>query len=287
MLKKLTRREFIKRYLFYSIIFSSFFIYEDEVLAYAPSKIVIENVDLEIDNLPAGFKNFKIAQLSDLHLSNIVKPWLIQKTVAMTNELKPDLIVITGDLANDLKYLKECCYLLCKLKAPYGIYAVTGNWEVAYGLKDSKAIIRGSYMKLLDNKTEYIKKNGDTICLSGVDDDKARGFTLEKTYQGVDNKFVKILLCHNPYILAKIKKAKKRIDIVLSGHTHGGQVVYPVVGALKLPTAHGLEFRSGFYEYNNSRVYINRGIGVVKVGFRVNCPPEITLFNLKRSKNKT
>jgi predicted MPP superfamily phosphohydrolase len=283
MNQKLTRRNFLKYYLFYTAIFTGFVFYNEAAAGYKPTKIVIEKRKIVINNLPETFNGFTIAQISDLHLGETVEPWLIQKTVDLTNKLKPDCIVITGDMANNFEYLKECFHYLNKLKAPYGVFAVTGNWEEkAIGHQKTVDAMKSKTIDLLENESVYIQKNKDCIHLAGINDDYAKGNALGKLYENVNKTTVKILLSHNPYVVANIDKAKKPIDIILSGHTHGGQVIYPIIGPVRLPTAYGLKFQSGFYTHKKTRVYVNRGIGVVHFPYRINCPPEITLFTLQK-----
>lgn len=279
---KLTRRNFIKYYIFFSILTASyFFFYENSTYAYRPPKIKVENVDIYIKNLPEDFNNFTIAQISDLHKGETVETWLIEKTVKETNKLKPDCIVITGDIANNIEELDKCLKILDKLKAQYGIYAVMGNWERSFGIQKVKTLFMQSKIKLLSNESVILKKKSASIYLVGLDDDGGIGNNINKTFNKLDNKRIKILLNHNPYIVANINKTDQQIDLILSGHTHGGQIIYPILGPVRVPKAFGLKFISGLYKHNNTQLYINRGIGVVHFPYRINCPPEITLINLK------
>jgi hypothetical protein len=280
---KITRRSFLKYLLVGSSITIGLNSFESYVYAYEPSKINVEKVNVTIPHLPKEFESFTIAQLSDLHRSKVVKKSLIDKTIKIVNALKPDCIVITGDLANNLIYLSDVMESINTLKAPFGVYIVMGNWERFYGDKESQLILRKSKVKLLYDQTIFFKINKQQICLAGVSDDGGIGSTLKKTFANVDDSYVKILLSHNPYITVNRHKAKKRIDLILSGHTHGGQIVYPFIGPIAIPTAFGKKYPAGMYYFDDSKLYVNRGIGVVTVPYRVNCPPEITLFSLKKS----
>lgn len=283
---KITRRNFLKYLFLCFIVFAALTVYESSVYAYEPSKIEIEKVNVTIPKLPEAFDGFTIAQISDLHRSKVVKKSLIDKTVQMVNDLKPDCIVITGDLANNLVYLSDVIVSLDTLSAPYGVYAVMGNWERFYGDKESQLILRKSKIKLLYDQVVSLKKGKQKLYLAGVSDDGGIGSTLKTTFSQIDDNYVKILLSHNPYIAVNRRKAEKRIDLILSGHTHGGQVVYPLIGPVAIPTAFGKKYPAGMYTFEDSKLYVNRGIGVVTVPYRVNCPPEITLFSLKKKKLK-
>ncbi|MEW5820384.1 MAG: metallophosphoesterase [Cyanobacteriota bacterium] len=276
---KLTRRNFLKLSLATCCSSSALYLSE-EAQAYKPSNIVVEKVNIKLNNLPEDFEDFSIAQISDLHRSEVVENDVISKTISKVNSLKPDLIVITGDIANNLNYLEDCIPGLKNLSAPEGTYIVGGNWERARGIKKSNNMIKNAGLNILDNRYKIISKGKKKIYLAGVDDDGGIGNTLESTFKNINDKALKILLSHNPYITVHLSKAKKPIDLVLSGHTHGGQVIYPFIGAIKVPRAFGKEYISGLYNLKNTRLYINRGIGVVCFPYRINCPPEITLFKL-------
>lgn len=283
---KITRRNFLK-YLFVGFTVSvGLTIFEPSIYAYDPPKIEIKKVSVFIPQLPKEFEGFTIAQVSDLHRSKVVKKSFIEKIVTMVNGLKPDCIVITGDLANNLVYLSDVMDCLNTLTAPFGVYAVNGNWERSYGDKESQSIIRKSKIKLLYDQTVFLKKGKQSICLAGVSDDGGIGSTLKKTFNNISDNSVKILLSHNPYIAVNRHKSEKRIDLILSGHTHGGQVVYPLVGPITVPKAFGKKYTAGMFYFKDSKLYVNKGIGVATVSYRINCPPEITLFSLKRKKIK-
>lgn len=282
--KKLSRRSFLKYSLVYSTVTANLLLAETDSFAYKPSKIVVEKKQIYLKNLPSDLENFTIAQISDIHRSELVEPWLIEKTIGLVSAQKADCIVITGDSGNNTAYLKDCFEQLKTLSAPFGVYAITGNWERNSGVKKSVDVIKTSKIIPLSDEYDVIEKNGSKIYLIGVDDDGGIGSNLESTFSNINDQHIKILLCHNPYIVASRKKALKRVDLILSGHTHGGQVVYPLIGALVVPTAFGLKMTSGLYNFEETLVYINRGIGVVKYPYRINCPPEITLITLKNKK---
>lgn len=249
--------------------------------AYKPTKIIIEKVDVLIKNLPDDFENLTIAQISDLHRSKIVEMELIDKTINIVNSLKPDIIAITGDLANSLDYLKETLEHLNTLSASIGTYVVLGNWENKINKETSITEIQKSRLTLLHNECKTIEKNNSKIILCGLQDDNGKGETLHKTMETVDNGLVKILLCHNPNIVENIDLSQKFIDLILSGHTHGGQVKYPIIGVFKC--AKRSKYLAGLYEVGHTQLYVNSGIGVSKFGYRINCPPEVTLITLKKT----
>lgn len=282
MTMKITRRKFLKYSLASSLVYSEFLLSEQVAEAYKPSKIVTEKHDIFINNLPKAFEGFTIAQISDLHNGMIVEPELIVKTIKLVNALSPDCIAVTGDFADGIAFLETCIPMMEELKAPHGVFTVMGNWEHAYGYKASVELFNKSSLILLNNKHTVLKKGKSSVYLLGVNDDKGKGNKLNATFQNLNNNRVKILLAHNPYVAVHKYKANKRIDLILAGHTHGGQVVYPFIGPVKLKECFGHRLVSGLYRFDDTQLYINRGIGVSTFPYRINCPPEITLITLKR-----
>lgn len=272
--------------IFFIIIYTSLLHFNSVVFAYRPSKIVIEKVDIYINKLPEDFENFTIAQISDLHLSDVVEKSLIEKTITKTNNLHADCIVITGDIANDYVYLKECLALLNNLSARYGVYIVPGNRERAIGLNKFKELLeKTNIIPLIDTST-LLKINDSEISLIGLSDNAKKAPALKNILNTLDASLVKIVCVHNPYVVYNLEDTETPIDLVLSGHTHGGQVVYPVLGAFKAQKVDGHKLVSGLYKFNNIQLYINRGIGVSRFNYRINCPPEITLITLRKEINQ-
>ncbi|MGD9581737.1 MAG: metallophosphoesterase [Vampirovibrionia bacterium] len=283
---KTTRKNCLNYFIIGILFIFTLVVLEPAVIAYEPYRIKVDKVDVDIPDLPSKFEGFTIVQVSDLHRSKVVKRPYIEQMIAMIKNLHPDAIVITGDLANNLLYLSDVVKTLDTLSAPYGVFVVLGNWEHYYGVNESIEVIKKSKLRLLFDKVVYLKKGDQKICLAGVSDDGGRGTTLKETYKKVDDKYVKILLAHNPYIVVNRHKSNRRIDLILSGHTHGGQVVLPFWGPIVVPRAFNKKYPSGMFYFDDSKLYVNRGIGAVTFPMRVNCPPEITLFTLKKEIKK-
>jgi predicted MPP superfamily phosphohydrolase len=258
------------------------------------SRIQVEQVPIRLKNLPEAFRGFKIAQLSDLHSSPLVDKEHLEQAVDLALAEKPDLIVLTGDFIGhglrghsqeihefDTQYLDNLVAALGRAKAPFGTFAVLGNHDFWSGPEVTQRIHQDfethAGIRVLRNQRVTLTKKEESIQLLGIDD-YWHTWNLRKTMRKVPKKSVKILLSHNPDINRQLKPSHK-IDLVLSGHTHGGQISFPFVGAPFSPTRDHRYLR-GLVRDGDRQTYITRGIGHLVVPIRFNCPPEVTLITL-------
>ena len=170
------------------------------------------------------------------------------------------------------------------LKAPYGVYGVLGNHD--FYTRDVNTVVKevnGCGIKLLRNENVTIQKNGSYFHLVGVDDigthDQA-DMAMTYALRGINDQVPKILMCHRPYFFDVAES--KGIALTLSGHTHGGQIVFFKMGSTIIaPARIASPYVSGLYTINESNMYVNRGLGTVGIPVRLNCPPEITKITLR------
>jgi predicted MPP superfamily phosphohydrolase len=208
------------------------------------------------------------------------------------NNLNSDLIFIPGDLTNTKKTeIHALNKAFRDLKAKHGIYGTLGNHDY-FSDPDyiAGAVSNESPIKMLRNRSEFININGKELCLIGVEDIRDSGAQknnviikyIDDTLEMTDKKYLempKILLCHKPYMFREI--ADKNIDLMLSGHTHGGQIVLAKLGNINLSIAATISsLISGHYKENDTNLYVSRGIGTVGFPLRLNCPPEVTQIKL-------
>ncbi len=253
---------------------------------------------IALKGLPAGFEGLTIAHLSDLHSSMIVSADLLKAAASLAMDAKPDLIVLTGDFVSgstkfisssvgryDRKYLDRMLSSLSSLKAPLGIFGVLGNHDFWSGPEATGEIINGFEKKLelkwLRNSSVKVKKGADSISLCGVDDYWEASCSLEKALAQT-GEGVRILLSHNPDINELIDGRRDRVELVLSGHTHGGQICLPLVGAPFLPSKFGSRYRHGLVRDGARQTYITAGVGHLLLPVRFLAPPEVTLLTLVR-----
>jgi len=198
--------------------------------------------------------------------------------------LKPDLIVLTGDfVSRESSNAEACGRALSSLRAPYGVYGVLGNHD--YWTRDVERVaraVRQAGVRILVNDSAQINVGGEAWWLCGLDDAWSGKPDLDSTLARVPDNGFRILLCHEPDFADRA--AGRSIPLQLSGHSHGGQVRLPGIGALLLPYL-GRKYPIGLQQVGNSHlhVYTNVGLGLVAPPVRLNCPPEVTHLTLAHS----
>lgn len=245
-----------------------------------PYQLGIERVEIALPRLPGAFDRLTIVQLSDLHLGPYVTEAHISQAVGMTNALKPDAVVLTGDLVNSSwHYIEPCIEIISKLEAPLGVYAVLGNHDYWVGfLNLMLSTLNKSGITLLRNQAVPVSRGRSTIYFVGVDDMWLHLGNVSHALSNVPANACKIALMHEPDFVDI--SARAEIDLQLSGHSHGGQVRVPFFGPLILPK-YGEKYPMGFYRVGNfTRLYTTRGVGLLPPAVRFNCPPEITHLTL-------
>ena len=244
------------------------------------SNAVVKKFKVSLKGLPEALKGFKIVQISDLHLGQMMTKKTLEQIVDQVNSLKPDLIAITGDLADGstAKLLNEANPLK-NLKAEKGIYFVTGNHEYYSGVENWTLAIDKMGIKVLNNENIKIRKEDDYFYLAGVTDHEGKNFGREhasdfkKALSGLENGKKKILLAHQP--IAVQKASEYGTDLVLAGHTHGGQI-WPFNYFVYLQQP----YLKGFYDYNGTKLYVNQGTGCWGPPVRLGSKNEITQITL-------
>jgi predicted MPP superfamily phosphohydrolase len=237
-----------------------------------------------IPNLPDVFKGFTIGVMSDIHSSVFMNKDDMSEYVSIMNSLNTDLVVVTGDMVNSqTEEVYPFAEAFSSLKADYGVYGVLGNHDFFTKNVDLVAKeIDGCGVKLLRNDAVKILKENSYLNLVGVDDigrNTDPNDYLTRALASVKNDLPKILLCHKPYYFENAREM--HIDLTLSGHTHGGQVVFGVVDRTPISLAAlASKYVAGLYHMGPSQLYVNKGIGSVGVPFRINCPPELTVITL-------
>lgn len=244
-----------------------------QALAEANS-ISVEYVRIFLKRLPKDFNSFRIIHLSDLHHSPFTKIEYLEKVIQIANSLSPDMFVLTGDyVSHEVEYIGPVAKALGKLKAEHGIYACLGNHDHWTNAELVIKELQNAGIKLLINQGLYFYLKNSRIWLCGVDDYMVGKADIKSALEGSEEDDFKLLLSHNPKLLRSA--ARNGIDLMLSGHTHGGQIRFKTQRKL-LPR----RLKSGLYKYGETQVYITRGIGTVVVPMRYQCPPEISLLEL-------
>jgi uncharacterized protein len=243
---------------------------------------------IAITNLPDPFHGYRIVQLSDIHLDEYTEPFFLERIVHDVNALAPDLVLLTGDFIThgSLTFIagghaiRRCSEILTTLTAPLR-YGVLGNHDVSFnGPLVVKALAEHG-TPVLVNQHIPIERNGARLWLCGVDDPGTSSPNLDLAIPAKPDGPV-LLMAHEPDYADQVVAHPRGplVDLILAGHSHGGQIRLPFLGPLILPPM-GSKYPEGHYRFNQMQLYVNRGIGTVGLPFRLNCPPEITVITLQ------
>jgi predicted MPP superfamily phosphohydrolase len=247
-----------------------------------PGWLVVEQIQVPIQNLEPALEGFKIVHMSDLHLHPYIQLPFVQEAVAMANQLNPDLVALTGDyVLESPDSIFELAPALAGLNPKYGIFATLGNhdhWTNATVVGEGLA---RAGIKVLHNEHITLDVHGTPLALAGVDDIWSGQPDLKTALAGVPAGSPTVLLAHEPDF-ADLSAEDGRVALQLSGHSHGGQVRLPGLGALILPYL-GQKYDMGLNQVKRMWIYTTRGVGLIGPPIRLNCPPEITEITLVRA----
>jgi predicted MPP superfamily phosphohydrolase len=257
---------------------------------------------LKFASLPEAFHGMRVVQISDVHIGSFMDKEPIRRAMQMIMDGKPDLILFTGDLVNDLSSeLDGFTDVLSMLNAPLGVYSVLGNhdygdyvaWnsmaDKAQNLDRLKNLQKQMGWKLLLNENVRIEKDGSFIQLIGIENWSAIGRfpkygDMEKAMQGVDESSFKILMSHDPsHWDHQVQRQYRSINLTLSGHTHGMQFGVEIPGFRWSPVQYVYKNWAGLYGEGEQRLYVNRGLGFIGYPGRVGILPEITVIELEKA----
>ncbi|MGA8491690.1 MAG: metallophosphoesterase [Terriglobales bacterium] len=262
----------------------------EDIVILEPNRPILRAVEVELARLPTAFDGFTIAQLSDFHYDErSAVP--IKAAVEIVNSLHPDLVVLTGDFVtvppfhrrfHSAKRATEaaepCADLLSQLRARLAILSVLGNHDVESDPRRITEILDSRGLPVLRNRSIPIEQAGSRIWLSGLDDVWEGDPDIQGTLRRVPNDEPVVLLVHEPDYADKA--VRYSIDLQLSGHSHGGQIWLPGIGAPWLP-ALARKYPRGIYRIGPLTLYTNMGLGTIRLPIRLNCRPEVTLFTLR------
>lgn len=254
--------------------------------------IELTHRDVFLPGLSPAFDGFRIAQLSDIHLDEFTEPFLLTDAIHHINSMNPDAVFITGDFVTygilPSKYAIgsawQCADLLRQLECPHR-YAVVGNHDVVLSRAAVIESLLANGITVLDNAYLPIERNGARFWLAGVDD-PVEGvpipeLAIPESIRNLPHEPI-VLLCHAPDYIDHLlpTPAGRALSLMLSGHTHGGQIRIPFIGAMALPPL-GRKYIEGLFRFGRLQLYVNRGLGTVGIPVRFNCPPEIALLTLR------
>jgi predicted MPP superfamily phosphohydrolase len=238
-------------------------------------------VSLTLPRLASSFDGYRIVQISDIHMDDWMTFERLKDIMELVNEQRADLIAITGDFVTySAKFdNEELIGALSMLRAPDGVIAVLGNHDHEIDPALIRRLIRKSGVLEVSNGFRTLRRGDDTLHLAGVDDLFARQARLHEVLTKLPVEGATILLAHEPDF-ADASASTGRFDLQLSGHSHGGQVRLPFIGAPYLPP-YGRRYPCGLYELDGMLLYTNKGLGMFPPHVRFLCRPEITVFTLR------
>ena len=246
------------------------------------SEPVVDRVQIQVKGLSPALEGFTIAVLADFHLYPFTQLELIEKAVVMANGLKPDLTVLLGDYVwHELEAIFDLAPVLAGLDAKHGVFASTGNHDYWTDIDVISGAMKEVGLPLFVNEGVPIMVGESELYLAILDDGWSGEPDMQATMQDMMPGATAVLISHEPDLADKYS-LDDRIALQLSGHSHGGQIRFPGVGALILPYL-AWKYDYGLYRVNEMWLYTNRGLGVTNEPVRFNCPPEVTEITLIRA----
>lgn len=266
-----------------------------ESFVFEPRFITVETVSVEINGLSPGLDGFTICQVSDVHHSPFVSLSYIEGVVEKASSLKPDLVVLTGDyIQGEKEYMAPAVKALSGIKSPRGTIAILGNHDYFTGVEYTRGVIASHGITLLENSHTIIEGKDGALCIAGTEDLLEGRPDAAASLEGVSTDVPRILLTHHPDYCEELPEGL-RVDLALAGHTHGGQVRIPFSIAPVVPSRYGQKYSGGLVTlrrpgppgpHGPTRVYVTKGVGVVDIPVRFNCPPELTLVRLRAKRSE-
>jgi predicted MPP superfamily phosphohydrolase len=255
-----------------------------------PRQLTITRRTLPIQNLPPSLQGLRLVQLSDIHHG----PWLtldfVHHIVAQTNALDPDLVLLTGDYVYDSpRYIQPAIAALAELRPRIGTLAVLGNHDWYEGGPLTRFECARHGIPLIDNTRviltadRKLTRSADVgLCFAGIGDLWEDEPNYDAALAHLPPSMPRLLLSHNPDAAEdpRFLRTRHRVDLMLSGHTHGGQVRLPIVGAPVVPSKYGQKYAAGLVQGPRCPVYVSRGLGLSGLPVRFAVPPEVVLLQL-------
>jgi len=246
-----------------------------------PYLIRVNEVDVVDGDIPEGFDGKTVVFAADIHCGPLFSVGRVRDVVSKINSIRPDIILLGGDyIYSDVKNIKPCVGELKNLKAPLGVYGVLGNHEHWADARLSGQALEEAGVKLLDNRAEWVGSAGGRIRVGGVGDLWTDYQNIAPTVEDAAAGDFVILLSHNPDYAWETTTDK--IDLMLSGHTHGGQVTLFGLWAPAKNTAHGGNYVSGMADIKGAKVFVTNGVGTTGLPLRFFARPEIVEITLLR-----
>ncbi len=278
----LTRRRFFGRFLIGASAVAA--IGSAEGLFLEPRNLVAEHIDIRLARLPQEFHGFRIAQISDIHFGPYMGKAGLERALQLARSFRPDLLALTGDFVSHpfggsngpigAHYAEPCADVLAAVTG-IPVLAILGNHDHWNNAAIVEGALQDRGIPVLRNRSIPLERGHNRIWVAGIDDALVEAADLDKALHDAFRNH--LLLAHEPDFADYA--ARFPVDLQLSGHSHGGQVRLPGIGALILPTL-ARKYPIGLNRVGSLQVYTNRGLGVINPPVRFYCPPEVTFVTL-------
>jgi uncharacterized protein len=286
MKQKFSRRDFLKMTGYISILSLAAGVGGVKYAMFVePDEVEVKETEIKLPRLSPKFSGYRVVQFSDLHMGGWMDGGRLRKVVDLVKKQQPDLVVITGDFFNgpvwneDLTHAaEELVVEFSQLTADVTTLGVLGNHDYWSDAGEARKALKRSGVIEIGNKFYSLERDGEQLHIAGVDDIWYGHDNLDEVLSTLPETGAAILLAHEPDFADK-SAGTGRFDLQLSGHSHGGQIVLPFIGAPVLPQL-GKKYPSGLYKVGDMWQYTNRGVGMADLPIRFNCLPEITVFTL-------
>lgn len=244
------------------------------------TKLVLEHHQLQFEQLPPSLDGLKIAHLSDFHFTGQLRVEYFQELMKLVNDQEPDLIFITGDLVDEVHCLDWIDSVFGKLNSRHGIFYVRGNHDLRIkDTLDMKQRLQHAGLQHAGGTWKTLEINGVPIAIAGNEIPWFSGAE-DLPIDPPSSVDFKILLSHSPDQMEWAEPYG--FDWMLAGHTHGGQIQFPIIGPIVAPSKFGVKYASGSFDLGSMMLHVSRGISGDEA-IRINCPPEISIFTLTSS----
>ena len=245
-----------------------------------PYNYLVSETGILIRNLPPAFEGFRITQLTDVHHSRILGIEEVRRVVDLAQQTRPDMFVLTGDYSTSYRrYIEPCAEALGALNAPEGVWAVLGNHDHYTDPELTTRSLQRHHIAVLNNAHTTLQRGSDAIQLSGIDDWTWNATDWTRAFSGLKTDTPTILLSHQPRVLDF--EQTNNVALILSGHTHGGQLKFPFVGAPARFATTDLKYARGLFRRGETQLYVSTGTGVIGLPLRFGVRPEIAVLRLR------
>ncbi len=238
--------------------------------------------DVSVKDFPKGFENIKIAIVSDIHFGRgFLERWRIKRIIETVNSQSPDIVIFLGDYTNGYFYQTSVASEtlienLSAIKAPLGKYGIFGNHDAKYGAETIEECLRHADIIPLCNSNAKVSTVYGDFYIAAINDALTSSYSYREALKSIPPNAPLIFLSHVPDVAREVPK---RVDFMISGHTHGGQLCLPKIGNV-IPLRTPKQLISGLSEFNGLKVYTSKGLGVSRFPARFFCPPEFTILRI-------